>query len=140
MKHPGSDEFVFHNYLRTCTEQVIDIQTTFRYLGVPIKGKSYMFGDNDSVIKSSTHVDAKLHKRHVTLSFHQVRESVAASIITLGHIKSKFNPLGILSKFWTHNSIWGTLQPLLFWKGDTMDCYSPEDNSKVKNVSFANST
>ena len=125
---------------RTCTEQIIDIRTTFRYLGVPIKGKSYMFGDNDSVIKSSMHIDAKLHKRHVALSFHRVRESVAAGIITLGHIRSKLNPSDILSKFWTHNSIWGTLQPLLFWKGDTMECYSPEDNSKAKNVSFANST
>jgi hypothetical protein len=28
---------------RTCIEQIIDIQTTLRYLGVPIRNKSYMF-------------------------------------------------------------------------------------------------
>jgi hypothetical protein len=32
---------------RTCTEQVMDLRTTFRYLGVPIRDKSYMFGDNE---------------------------------------------------------------------------------------------
>ena len=49
---------------RTCVEQIIDLRTTLRYLGVPIRGKSYMFGDNKSVVDSSMTVHAKLHKRH----------------------------------------------------------------------------
>ena len=39
---------------RITTKQIIDLRTTLRYLGVPIKGKAYMFGDNQSVITSST--------------------------------------------------------------------------------------
>ena len=31
---------------RTAVDQIIDICTTLRYLGVPIRDKSYMFGDN----------------------------------------------------------------------------------------------
>ena len=31
---------------RTAVDQIIDIRTTLRYLGVPIRDKSYMFGDN----------------------------------------------------------------------------------------------
>ena len=31
---------------KTATEQIIDIRQTLRYLGVPIKSKAYMFGDN----------------------------------------------------------------------------------------------
>ena len=31
---------------RTCVEQVMDLCHTLRYLGVPIHGKSYIFGDN----------------------------------------------------------------------------------------------
>ena len=57
---------------RTCVEQIIDIRTTLRYLGVPIRSKSYMFGDNKSVVDSSMQVDTKLHKRHTILSFHRV--------------------------------------------------------------------
>ena len=34
---------------KTATEQIVDIRQTLRYLGVPIKSKAYMFGDNKSV-------------------------------------------------------------------------------------------
>jgi hypothetical protein len=36
--------------------------------------KSFMFGDNKSVVDSSMQLHAKLHKRHMMLSFHCVRE------------------------------------------------------------------
>ena len=39
---------------KTATEQIVDIRQTLRYLGVPIKSKAYMFGDNKSVVTSST--------------------------------------------------------------------------------------
>ena len=35
---------------RTCVEQIIDLHCTLRYLGVPIRQKSYMFGDNKTVV------------------------------------------------------------------------------------------
>ena len=35
---------------RTATEQIIDLGHTLRYLGIPIKTKSYLFGDNRSVV------------------------------------------------------------------------------------------
>ena len=39
---------------RTCVNQIMDLRTTLRYLGVPIRDVSYMFGDNESVVNSST--------------------------------------------------------------------------------------
>ena len=39
---------------KTATEQIMDLRYTLRYLGVPIKSKSYMFGDNRSVVTSAT--------------------------------------------------------------------------------------
>ena len=62
------------NAARTCTEQLIDHRNTLRYLGVPLR-KSYMLGDNESVVGSSRVPSAKLHKCHSMLSFHRVRES-----------------------------------------------------------------
>ena len=38
----------------TATEQIIDLRNALRYLGVPIMTKAYMFGDNKSVVMSST--------------------------------------------------------------------------------------
>jgi hypothetical protein len=58
---------------RTCVEQIIELRTTLHYLGVPIREKSYMFGDNKSVVDSSMQVHSKLHKRHTMLSYHRVR-------------------------------------------------------------------
>ena len=49
---------------RIATEQIMDLRTTLRYLGVPIKGKAVLFGDNESVITSSTLPDSRLTKRH----------------------------------------------------------------------------
>jgi hypothetical protein len=49
---------------RVCVEQIIDLPNTLRYLGVPIRSRSCMFGDIKSVVESSMRVYAKLHKRH----------------------------------------------------------------------------
>ena len=38
---------------QTCTEQIIDLQDILRYMGVPIREKSYTFGDNKTVVNSS---------------------------------------------------------------------------------------
>ena len=38
---------------RTCTEQIIDLRTTLRYLGVTVEGPSYMFGDNETVVNTA---------------------------------------------------------------------------------------
>ena len=37
---------------RIATDQIIDLRNTLMYLGVPIRSKSYMFGDNKSVVDS----------------------------------------------------------------------------------------
>ena len=106
---------------RTCVEQIIDLRNTLRYLGIPVREKSRMFGDNKSVVDSATTLHAKLHKRHTALSFHRVREAIASGFIGFYHVKGTKNPADILSKHWSHNDIWKLLRPLLFWQGDTAD-------------------
>ena len=34
---------------------------------------------------------------------------------------SKDNPADILTRHWGYQQVWGLMQPLLFWQGDTMD-------------------
>ena len=61
---------------KTATEQIIDVRHTLIYLGVLIKTKSYLFGDNRSVVTSSTLPHSPLGKRHNILAYHQVREAI----------------------------------------------------------------
>ncbi len=63
---------------RTCTEQIIDLRNTLRYLGVPIDGPSMMFGDNETVVNTASVPQSRLAKRHNALSYHRTREAIAA--------------------------------------------------------------
>jgi len=104
---------------RTCVDQVVDLRTTFRYLGVPIETPAYMFGDNESVVNSASVPQAKLHKRHTAISFHRVREAIASGMVRFWHIAGAANPADILSKHWDYASVWPQLKTLLFWQGNT---------------------
>ena len=104
---------------RTATDQIIDLRTTLRYLGVPVQGSSYMFGDNQSVITSSTIPHSALKKRHNALSYHRVREAIAAKIFKFYKLKSADNPADILSKHNGYQQAWPHVRTLLFWRGDT---------------------
>ena len=105
---------------RTAVEQIIDLRNTLRYLGVPLRDKTIMFGDNESVTDSASKPHAKLHKRHNMLSFHRVREAISKRVCSFHHIPGEFNPADVLSKHWGHSQVWHhLLRPLLFWMGDT---------------------
>jgi hypothetical protein len=99
---------------RTTIDQIIDLRTTLRYLGIPIQEKSYIFGDNKTVINASSTPHAKLHKRHNALSFHHVREAVASKYVTIFHLPGEYNPADILSKNWAYALVWQTINALLF--------------------------
>ena len=83
---------------KTATEQIMDLTYTLRYLGVPINSKSYMFGDNRSIVTSATLPNSTLSKRHNILAFHRVREAIDAKIVDFHWIQSKYNLSDMLRK------------------------------------------
>jgi hypothetical protein len=102
-------------------EQVTDLRNTLRYLGVPLREKSYMLGYNKSVADSSMTVHAKLHKLHTMLSFHRVREAIASGMIGFYFIHWEIDPADIVSKHRGYAQIWPQLKAFLFWKGNTKE-------------------
>jgi len=112
---------------RTCVEQLVVLRDTLRYLGVPLRERSYMFGDNESVVNSSILPEARLHKRHNALSFHRVREAIASGNYVFTHIPGRINPADILSKHWSYTSVWHVLRTLLFVSGETVHIPDKED-------------
>jgi hypothetical protein len=111
---------------RIATDQIIDLRITLRDLGVEVYGSAIMFGDNKSVVTSSTIPHSGLNKRHNALSYHRVREAIAAKILKFFHIEGKLNPADILSKHTRYADAWPLIQPLLFWRGKP----AVDDNKK----------
>jgi hypothetical protein len=117
---------------RIAIQQITAIRLNLRYLGVPIKGETWMFGDNESVVTSSTIPHSQLSKRHHALSYHYVREAVASDMVNFSHLPGEWNPSDVLSKHWGHAQVWQLLQPILFWKGNTADLISRESALEEK--------
>ena len=90
-------------------------------LGVPIRSKTFMFGDNKSAITSSTIPNALLSKRHHISAYHRVREAIASKYLMHIWKDGKTNPADILSKHWEFPQIWPLLKQLLFWRGETAE-------------------
>ena len=106
---------------RQSTERQIDLRYTLRSFGVPIDGPSWIFGDNKSVVTSSTIPHSTLGKRWNALSYHRVREAVAGGWIRFEHIAGTENPADILTKPLPWSSLKVFVEPMLLWKGDTND-------------------
>jgi hypothetical protein len=83
---------------RIAVDQIIDLRATLLHLGVPVHHKSYMFGENQAVVMNSSIPHSSLNKRHNALSYHHVREMIAAKILGYYWIDGKLNHADIVSK------------------------------------------
>ena len=66
---------------RITTDQIIDLRYTLMHLGVPVRSKSYMFGDNKSVVEIASIPTSTLAKKSTLASYHRVREGIAAGFL-----------------------------------------------------------
>ena len=101
---------------KTATEQIIDLRHTLRYLGVP-RRTHYLFGDNRSVVTSSTLPHSTLSKRHGILAYHQVREAIASMIHAYHWIQTGYNLSDMLHKHWEIPSAYNMIMKLLITRG-----------------------
>ena len=81
-----------------------------------------MFRDNNTIVENSINPHGNMHERHVTLSFHRVREEIATKIVNYLSIDRKNNPAYMSTKHWAHHDIWPTFKTILFCLGVTMEC------------------
>ena len=88
--------------LRTATEEAISLRYMLRCLGcnVPADGScpTKIFGDNLAVIQNASNPSADLSKKHVAISFHTVREVIAARIVEAYWLQGKYNLSDIMTK------------------------------------------
>jgi hypothetical protein len=84
--------------MRTATEESMSLRYMLRCLGIPVRSPTRLFGDNLGVIQNASIPDSDLKKKHVSISYHTVRESVAAGIIAPYKLSTKDNFADILTK------------------------------------------
>ena len=76
-----------------------------------------MFGDNKSVVSSSTVPHSLLSKRHNILSYHRVREAIAVKIHVFHWCDSSQNKSDILSKQWEFSKVFHIIRDLFDFQG-----------------------
>ena len=72
--------------------------------GIPIDGPAKMFCDNESVVKNSSVLSSTLNKKHSSIAYHSVRWAVAAGIVKIAWIDTKYNLADAMTKRLTVDS------------------------------------
>ena len=94
-----------------------------------------MFGDNQSVVTSSTIPHSSLSKRWNALSYHRVYEAIAGGWLRFEHIPGTENPADILTKILPWYKLRVFVKPMLLWKGDTVDAPAVTQSTEGSDVS-----
>jgi hypothetical protein len=84
--------------MRSAVEEAISIRYMLRCLGVPVTHPTDLYGDNFGVIQSAEIPEGELKKKHIAISYHYVREAIAARIVNAHWCKSSENFADICTK------------------------------------------
>ena len=84
--------------MRVAVQEAIAVTNTLKSIGIPFKGRVRILGDNKGVIDNSTISGSMLKKKHISIAYHKVRESIASGLCDIFHVSGKENPADILTK------------------------------------------
>lgn len=85
-------------YLKIATEKIISLRYKLRMFGIPIDDYANVFCDNEAVYKNASFASSTLKKKHNSVAYHKVRESVAARVLLIHKEDSGSNLADILTK------------------------------------------
>ena len=83
---------------RIAVEMVESLRYKLRMFGIPLDGLTIMYCDNSSVVHNGSRPESVFKKKHNSISFHKIREAVAAGYIEIHKIRSEDNLADILTK------------------------------------------
>jgi hypothetical protein len=69
-----------------------------RMMGVTLSGRTFVYGDNMSIVHNNQHPESMLRKKSNSLCYHMVRESAVMGESIIGHVPSVDNPADICTK------------------------------------------
>jgi len=83
---------------RIAIELAEGLRYKLRMFGVPVDGPTLIYCDNQSVVHGAQNPTSTLKKKHFSISFHKVRECVAASIVENHKVNTKDNLADLLTQ------------------------------------------
>ena len=99
-------------------KQAVELILEYRYklcmMGAKIDESALLLGDNKSVILNTTMPSSVLKKKHCAVSYHKVREMIAAKVLRFASIESVNNYADVLTKPLGPNAFKNLIDPLLF--------------------------
>ena len=83
---------------RIAVELIEGLRYKLRMFGIPIDGPTNMYCDNGSVVVNCTKPESTLKKKHNSIAYHKVRESVAQGTIRIAKENGDTNLADVLTK------------------------------------------
>ena len=89
-----SSEFIA---MKQCVEDIEHLRFKLRMFGIPLSYDdgpdlpTYVFCDNEGLVKNATLVESSLNKKHSAIAYHFVRWNVAAGAISIAWISTHLN-------------------------------------------------
>lgn len=84
--------------MKSGIEALRGLRYKLRMMGVPLRGPSYIFGDNMSVIHNTQRPESTLKKKSCSVAYHFCREAVAMDECRTCHIPTAKNPADLCTK------------------------------------------
>ena len=84
--------------LRIAIEMTDGLRYKLRMLGVPVMEPARIYCDNESVVKNTSFPESALKKKHCSIAYHKIRESVASNKVIIFHESTNSNLADLFTK------------------------------------------
>ncbi len=95
-------------------DMVSALRIKFKCFCIPISGPTNVFCDNDAVVQNTSIPESTLSKKHNAMSYHIIREAVAAEIIPVGKEDTLTNIANVFTKLVPFTRKYQLLSPFLW--------------------------
>jgi hypothetical protein len=99
--------------MRIACNMVSALRIKLKCFGIPLQGPSNVLGDKNSVVKNVSIPESTLSKKHNSINYHIIRESVAAGIIRVGKEDGKTNLADPFTKLMPYSKKYKLLSGIL---------------------------
>jgi hypothetical protein len=94
-------------------DMVSALRIKLKCFGITLRGPSNVLGDNNSVVKNVSIPESTLPKKHNSINYHIIGESVAAGIIRVGKEDGKTNLANPFTKLMPYSKKYKLLSGIL---------------------------
>jgi hypothetical protein len=84
--------------MRLARDFIVEMRIKLKMFGVPITGAANVYCDNKGVVSNTSIPESTLSKKHNSINYHVIRESVAAGIMRVAKENTLTNLADVLTK------------------------------------------